>query len=225
MSKSKISPVGIANYPRLDEPDTEYDPNGVYHTKLILDTDLPDVAAFVEQIDAWHDESVAAAVKKLVEDGKAKTEAAARKKVKDGTKPYSYVEDEEGNETSEVKVNFKMKAKVTSKKNGKTYELQPTIFDGQNKKIPCPRIYSGSELRIAYTPVLWFTPQLGASVKLQLDAVKILKLVEGKGGNAGSYGFGDDDSDYVGSDDTPFDPDTSTGGGDGAGDDDGSGDF
>lgn len=221
MAKKLISPRGVAIYPRLNKPDTKYVPEGVYHVKLKMDTDLPEIAAFIKQIDDWHNESVEAAVAQLMEEGKCKTEAAARKKVKDGDKPYQYIEDEDGEDTNFVKVNFKMKAKVISKKDGKEYELNPDFFDAKNATIDAnkvPAIYSGSELRIAFVPKLWFTLKLGASVKLQLEAAKILKLVSGSGGDADSYGFGDDEGDFEASSATPFSDDE-----EGGSDDDSSG--
>lgn len=228
MAKTKTSPKGIALYPRLNKPDTEYVADGVYHVKLKMDTDLPEVAAFIKQIDEWHEESKKNAIDKLVEDGKFKTAAVAKKKVKDGDRPYVYIEDEDGNDTSFVRVNFKMKAKVTSKKNGNTYTLKPRFFDAHKTELDnVPSIYSNSELRIAFTPVLWFTPKLGASVKLQMEAVQIIKLVSGSGGgNADDYGFGEEEEGFT-AEETPFDDADSSEaeGGDDGDDDSDDGDF
>lgn len=232
MGKLYTSPPGIAFYPHLNTPDTRYDADGVMHVKLEMDSEDEQVAKYLEWIDKLHDESVAEAIESLInpEGGKKGiTEAAARKRVKDGDKPYVYVEDEDGEPTNIVRVNFKMKAKVTSKRTGKTYNLRPTIFNAKRDKLENPPlIYGGSVLRISFEPKKWFTPKLGASVRLQLEAVQIKELVT-SGGNrsADDYGFDEEDGYSDVPDATPFDDDSSAGSTADAddGDDDGTGDF
>lgn len=194
MSKTIISPAGKAAYPRLNKPDTKFDADGVYKCPLIVDTDTEKGGKFKEYLDNQYEEAFEAAVKKCVEDGSFKTEALARKKIKRADLPYTVVEDEDGEETSLIKVNFKMKAKVKSRKTGETFELKPKVFDAHKQELPkCPAVYSGSILKVAFKPIFWFTKQLGAGVKLQLEAVQIIELVSGSGGDADSYGFGDED--------------------------------
>lgn len=194
MSKTKITPKGIALYPRLNTPDTKFDVNGVYKVDLKLDTENETDAAFIESLNELHEEAFEEAVKDAVKKGEFKTEALARKKIKRADLPYFPIEDEDGEETQFIKVRFKMKAKVQSKKTGETFELKPKVFDAHKQEMTkVPGIYSGSVLRVAYKPVLWCTKQLGAGVKLQLEAVQIIELVEGSGGDADSYGFGDED--------------------------------
>lgn len=197
MAKALISPKGTAIYPRLTSADTEYDPDGTYHVKMKFDTDVPAVASFLEKIDAWYEESFNEAVAKSVEDGTYKTEAVAKKKVKRGDKPYTFVEDEDGDDTNEVVINFKMKARAKNRRTGEMFDLSPTLYGAGNvvlKGKQIPLIYSGSELKIGYTPIKWYTRQLGASIKLRLEAAKILKLVSG----GSDVDFGDDDDEgYV----------------------------
>jgi len=216
MAKAIISPKGTAIYPRLTSPDTKFDSDGTYHVKMKFDTDDEVVAKFIAQVDAWYDEAFEEAVTKSVEDETYKTEAVARKKVKRGDKPYTFVEDEEGDDTNEVIINFKMKAKAKNRKTGEEFELKPTIYGGQGKLEgkQIPNIYSGSVLRIAFTPVKWFTKQLGASVKLRLEAAKIIELMSGGGGDVD---FGDDEEGYVPSETSAsdFDGEGSDGGDDG----------
>ena len=223
MSKTSISPKGVALYPRVNKPDTKFDANGVYKVDLKLDTENPEDAKFIAGLDALHQEAFEAAVAEAVEKGEYKTEAAARKKVKQADLPYATIEDEDGEDTQFVKVRFKMKAKVRSKKTGETFELKPKVFDAHKQEMTkVPAIYSGTILRVAYKPRHWYTKQLGAGVKLQLEAVQIIELVSGSGGDADSYGFGDEDGYiYEKPSDAPFgDADDDVGG-----DDDGSGDF
>jgi hypothetical protein len=223
MSKTIISPKGIAVYPRLNKPDTKYDANGVYKAPLKLDTDDEDAAEFCNLLDGLCEEAYVQAVQKAVEAGEYKSEAVAMKRIKRADPPYTVIEDEDGEETSFIKVNFKMKARIKSRKTGEEFDLKPKIFDAHKQEMPkCPAVYSGSTIRVAFRPVFWYTKQLGAGVKLQLEAVQIIDLVQGSGGgDADSYGFGDEDGySYEAPSDAPFgdaeDPGTT---------DDGSGDF
>lgn len=222
MSKTTISPKGIAVYPRLNKPDTKFDANGVYKAPLKLDTDEAEGAAFRDSIDALAELAFETAVAKAVDAGEYKTEAVARKKVKRADLPYTVIEDEDGEDTSFIKVNFKMKARVKSRKTGEEFDLKPTIFDAHKQKLAtCPAVYSGSVIRVAFKPIFWYTKQLGAGVKLQLEAVQIIELVSGSGGDADSYGFGDEDGySYEAPADAPFGDAEDPGA-----EDDGSGDF
>jgi hypothetical protein len=49
-------------------------------------------------------------------------------------------------------------------------------------------------LKVRFTPILWNTEKLGASVQLRMDAVQIIELVEGGAENA--EGFGDEGDGY-----------------------------
>lgn len=225
MSKALNTPKCKAFYARFKTPDTKYADDGEYKVKGRFDTDLPEVQKFVEQIDAWYDESFDAAVAKAVEDGKYKTEAVARKKVKRGDKPYVYVEDDEGEDTNEIEINFRMKAKAKNKKTGETFTLKPVIFGaaGPLEVNQIPYIGNGSVIRVAYTPIQWYTQQLGASVKLRLEGAKLYEVIAG-GGNSG-VGFDDDDDGYVAPEGGVAFEDDDPGADDSHDDDDGSGDF
>lgn len=206
MSKTIISPIGIAIYPRLNKPDTKFDANGVYKAPLKLDTDLEPVAKFRAMIDEAYNAAFEAAVEQEVEKGTFKTAAIARKKIKRGEPPYQVIEDDEGEDTNFIKVNFKMKARVKSRKTGEEFDLKPKVFDAHKNEMPkCPAVYSGSELRVAFKIVEWYTKQLGAGIKLQLEAVQIIKLVQGSGGDADSYGFGEEDGYEYDNSAAPFD--------------------
>jgi len=193
-----VSPAGIAFYPHLNEADTEYNPNGIFHSKLRMDTDNSVVAAFIAQVDQWHSDSLDVMKQELVDSGKAKTLAIAEKKVKDGDKPYVYEEDDDGEPTNIVRVNFKMKHRVENRqKEGEFWTFTPTFVDSKGAVIKgdAPLVYGGSILKIRFTPVLWNTIKLGASVQLRMDAVQIIELVTGGEGN--SDGFGEEDGTYV----------------------------
>lgn len=202
-ANKEVSPAGLAHYPRLNQPDTKYDANGIYHTKLRMDTDLPEVQKFIAKIDAWAAESLANFKQELLDKGTVKTEAAANKKAKAGDLPYTYETDDDGEDTNIVLVNFKMRNRVPDRKNeGKFFVFTPIILDAQAKILKggnIPLIYGGSTLKVRFEPILWATQQLGASVQLRMDAVQIIELVTG--GSESADGFDAVEGGYEGSDD------------------------
>ena len=225
-----VSPKGVFVYPRLNQPDTKFDPDGTYHLKIRCDSDEPEIAGFIEKIDKWHAESMAEFKDVLAntDNPKLKSAAAKKKAYVDGDKPYSYeVDDDTGEDTNIVLFSFKMKAHVTSRKTGKSYDFTPTILDAGKKVLKgdaIPSIYGGTVGKVRFEPILWNSVKLGASVQLRMDAVQILELVS-SGEDTGGF---DEEDGYEGSDATPGSENAAPAGEDNApaaSDDDGSGDF
>lgn len=210
MAKEKLpthtTPAGVAIYPSLVKADTRFDPDGVFKTGLKLEGD--DAEKLQALIDEAFDEQLKAVKKELAEKKKGKGV-----KVKEADKPYEVEVDEEGDETGAIKFNFKMKQTVKPR-DGDPFTQKPKIFDAKGKPITVSSIWGGSRLRLAFQIAPYYTAQIGSGVTLRLKAVKVIELVEGGGANADSYGFGEEEDGYEGSDDkSPF-----------AGDDDDAGD-
>lgn len=164
------TPVVTAVYPHLTEPDTKFDPEGVYRTKFSLPADeAADLIAKLEGIrDAFAEE----------QDAKIR-------------KTYTIADvcevelDDEGDETGNVIFTAKMKAKVTTKA-GKTFEQAPALFDSANNRLETDglKLWGGSKLRINADVVPYAmasSKQIGVS--LRLKAVQIVELVSGGGGS------------------------------------------
>jgi hypothetical protein len=182
MAEKKTTPVGIAHFPHLNEPDTKYNPEGVYHTKLRMDSSDPSVAKFIEWMDAQYDAAYEAAIQQVIDAGKYKTEAAARKRVKQADKPYVYVvDDETGDDTDEILVNFKLPASGKNKRTGKSWTMTPKIYLTQEllAQYPdeLPSIWGGSKLSVSVSPNFWYTEKLGAGVKLRVEKFFVHELV------------------------------------------------
>lgn len=181
-----VSPKGVFSYPRLTEPDTKFKDEGEYSVFLILDKDSPEAKKLMAQIDKAAAESLAEA------KANAKNPAEA-KKWETKYLPYTDVEDEEtGEPTGQIKVKFTMKASGISKKTGKPWTRKPAIFDAKGKAITGDiKIGGGTVGKISYQIVPYApTVQVGASVKLALEAVQIIELREWGERSADSYGFG-----------------------------------
>jgi hypothetical protein len=184
-----INVQGVASFPRLNEPDTKYDPAGVFNTKLILTTEaaLPLIARF----DALRDDAIAKA-----------EEQSKGKKAQVNDHPLNPEYDEEGNETGQYILSCKMKASGVSKKTNKPWSRKLPIFDSQGAASNA-QVTSGAVINCAIEPISYAMagkekgkPVVNCGVSLRLEAVQIIQL---GGGNqtASGFGFGATEGGYV----------------------------
>lgn len=179
------SPIGVANYPYLNTPDTKFKEEGEYKVDLLLNK--VDDAQFLGALKARSEKAVEEAKVKLAEKNKH-----AQIKKLDVYYPFEVIYDEEGNETEQVKVKFKTKAQFTTK-DGKVVNLTPDLFDAQGKPLDRQEviIYAGSEIRVNFTPAPFYSPAINkAGVSLRINAVQVIELGTGNSATAESYGFG-----------------------------------
>lgn len=181
----KITPAGIALYPKLNEPDTKFKAEGQYSVKLRLSAE--DAQELIEEIDSLADEAFDEAL------AEAKNERE-KKKIKRADPAYSAEEDEDGKETGNFLFNFKMAASGVSKKTGKEWTRTCPVFDAKRKPIDLKNIQigSGSVVKVAYflSP---FSTAIGVGVSLRLEAVQVLERREWGSKDASAFGFGDEE--------------------------------
>ncbi len=195
MSKPKrdvrITPKGVAVWPRLNEPDTKYKDEGEYTVKLAFDTDDKEARKLIVDLEKIRDEQY------------AQWKSENPKKAKTATLGPVYTDelDDDGEETGRILLNFKMKASGVSKKTGKKWTRKPDIFPAKGKdplKNP-PSIGGGSVLRVSFE---YFTTFVESSktfyLSLRMNAVKLIELVEFGKKDAKGHGFEDEDG-YEGS--------------------------
>lgn len=211
-TRTKVTtPRGVFVYPRINEADTKFKPAGEFSVRIKCPGDSPIVLQMIEQID-----TEAAACLALAIEG-AKEKVAKAKNPKDKAKaqaeveqwetkylPYAKVTNDQGEDTGEIEFKFVMTATGVSKKTNKPWSRKPRMFDGKGAVVPTTvNVWGGTEGKVSGEIIPYSaTPTTGASVKLSMDAVQILKLVSGKNADAGDYGFetdeeGYDSSDYV----------------------------
>jgi hypothetical protein len=164
--------VGIAIYPHLTKPDTEYNKDGEYKVSLSLSE--KEAAPLMKAI-----ESEKAKAMDMIPDGKPQKEAPM---------PFFNEVDKEKQETGRVVFKFKMKAKVKNKQ-GETVELKPRLFDSQGTMFHPESVWGGSQIRVSSEIVPYYVPALGAGVSLRMKAVQIIDLKTGNGADASAYGF------------------------------------
>lgn len=196
MSKPKlekfVTPVGVAVYPHLVRPDTKFDSDGVYTAQVAIEAD--DAAKLIEQLENARD-TFAAEFKK---ENKAKFAKATIAAV------YEDEIDDEGELTGRVLIRAKQKAIIRGR-DGEEYVKTVKLFDAQNNRITPSSVWGGSRLILAGVLIPYYmasTKEVGVS--LRLGAAQILELVEGDGGNAESFGFGEQEG-YTAPDDTAAD--------------------
>ena len=185
------TPIGIAVYPKLTEPDYKWKTEGEYGLKIRLsETDaLPIIELMEKLVDAEYTKAEAACKNKL--------EKSKLKRVED--LPCKEELDEDATPTGYYLLNAKMKASGVSKKTGKTWKRTPALFDSVGRPITNTgtlQIWSGSEVRVAYT-LEAFSTALGIGCSCRLEAVQIIKLVSGSQKDATGYGFDAEDSGFV----------------------------
>lgn len=180
------TPTGVARYPYLSKPDTQFVAQGEYKVDLLLDQE--EHREFLERLDELADNAVEKAKQALT---KQKKVAQAKQVIRHD--PYTPLYDEEGEPTGQVLVKFKSKAQYTDKA-GNVVKIRPALFDAKGKAVDPNKVipYSGSIIKVNFTPREYYVSATKlAGVTLQLNAVQIIELVTGGhgGGTADSFGF------------------------------------
>lgn len=203
---------GTFKWPRLNEPDTKFKPEGEYSVKLIVPQ--ADAKPLLDKLAPLHADAVKEGKAEFKAMDKA-TLAKMKAKGKDfNVNPfYSDEVDEDGEKTGNVEFFFKMTASGTSKKTGKEWSRKPAMFDARGKKIVV-NPWGGTVGKVSFEARPYFIKgTLSAGLKLALEAVQIIDLVEGGQRSASAYGFEEEEG-YEGSDapaaDTSDDDDNST---------------
>jgi hypothetical protein len=180
--KELIQLRGIASFPWLNTPDTKFEPDGVFRTKVRMPVEA--ATPIIERLE----EIVEATVAEEQQKKKGK-------KVKRTDLPWQFLTDEDGEPTGDVEFSTKIKASGT-REDGTKWTRKLAVFDARAK--PCDaKVGAGSELIVSVEPRGFFVPALGAGVSLRLEGVQVLKLVEFGGKSADALGFTAHDDGYT----------------------------
>ena len=197
MSKFKVA-EGKAIWAKVFEPDTKFNPDGVYSVDLLKPE--ADAVKMSEYLEGLVNERMAEEIK-------------TSPKYKDSLSihlPFEKDFDRDGNETGDVKFKFKLDAKVKGR-NGE-FTQKPAIMDAKRTPMSGDHLIgNGSDIKVAFEPRTYFIPATKmVGVKLHLRGVQVINLVE-YGDNSAMF---EDEDGYtetaVEKDDrqeTPFDSD------------------
>jgi hypothetical protein len=180
IDKLKLTtPVCKFQYPKLIEPETKFNPEGVYKVTAVLDAaDATDIADQLDQLLNRHKESL-------------KVQAPSQK-FKLADLPYGF-EDIDGKPCFLIKT--KMKAKGIDR-DGRAWSSAPALFDAKGRAVKdresLKGMWSGTVGKISFDACPFHQAAIGAGITLRLKAVQIISLIEG-GGSAEGYGFGEEE--------------------------------
>lgn len=170
------TPVGKAQWAHLTVPDTKFNPDGEYKVKLVLDANK--AQGLLKELDTLVD----------AEYDKAKKENPKKAAKIIRQDAYQPEVDDEGKETGNIELSFKLKASGTSR-SGQAFTQKPALVDGKGKPITKRnfKVGNGSEIAVAFEPIGYFMQSTNiASVSLRMKAVQIVNLIEyGDGSNFG----------------------------------------
>jgi len=166
------SPKGTAVYPWVNEPDRRFDSTGVYTCTLRLDGSDNETKKFID------------AIKKVASEHFEVVKRETRKSPKKADLPIKPVVDDEGNETGEIDIKFKLKSQGGT--GDKTWTQRPSLFDSKGNAMK-EKVGGGSILKIGCEISPFYTPTLGVGVTLRLKAVQVLELREFGGSSAESW--------------------------------------
>lgn len=190
-----VSPKATFRYPKLNEPDYGTDDypieGGAYSVQLVMPAD--EAKVLIDQLQPHYEKAIAEGQEKFDQ-----LPVAQRKKHGSLKEQMFYTEefDKETEEpTGNVIFKFKMKASGKDKKTGKAWSRKPTIFDAKGKPmIPVPSIWGGTVGKVSFEVGPYFVQgQVMAGISLALNAVQIIDLRSGGGGDAASHGFGEEE--------------------------------
>lgn len=163
-----VTPIGTAVYPKLVEPDTEFDESGMYTCKLHVSQE--DYESFKSKVDPL----VSAAY-----DAECQKQG---KTVKHAKSSPLRITDE-----GDYEIMTKQRAKVTTRQ-GEVIEFSIPLFDASVKAITNkPKIGSGSRIRVSAMFYPWFVPSQGFGYTLRLKEAQVLELVEYSSGGGDSF--------------------------------------
>lgn len=181
------TPKGTARFPDLNKPDTKFKAEGEFKVGMIFDD------AGLEHIKGI--------IKEVLTIAKAEATARARKAGKEAKRAdlpvrpeMKKVGPEEYEATGRTVVNFKSTASG-KRQDGTSWERKIPLFDAKGKPTDV-LVSGGSTLRVAYKAVPWVNPKCEYGVKLQIEAVKVIELVQYGERSADAYGFDEEEEGY-----------------------------
>jgi hypothetical protein len=197
IDKIKLTtPIARFQYPKLIEPETKFNPEGVY--KVTAAIDAADASVISDALDD------------LLLRHKASLKAQDPSK-----KDWKLVQPPFGFEEVDGKPCFLVKPKMKAKgvdRDGRAWTAAPALFDAKGQPVrdreSLRGMWGGTVGRVSFEACPFYQAALGAGITLRLKAVQIISLIEG-GGNAESFGFEESDGWTSSAEATPFDSSSS----------------
>lgn len=180
MSKNIKNVKGSAMWVKVFEPDTKFNPDGVYSVDLLK-----------PQLEAT---KLSDYLEGLVSE-RLEEEMKQNPKYKDKLSthlPFEEDTDQDGNPTGDIKFKFKLDA-VGKRRDGNTYTQKPLVVDSKLTPMNGDKmIGNDSIINVSFEPRTYFIPATKiVGVKLHLVGVQVLQLEEYGGGASSMFNVED----------------------------------
>ncbi len=180
MSKNIKNVKGSAMWVKVFEPDTKFNPDGVYSVDLLK-----------PQLEAT---KLSDYLEGLVSE-RLEEEMKQNPKYKDKLSthlPFEEDTDKDGNPTGDIKFKFKLDA-VGKRRDGNTYTQKPLVVDSKLTPMNGDKmIGNDSIINVSFEPRTYFIPATKiVGVKLHLVGVQVLQLEEYGGGASSMFNVED----------------------------------
>lgn len=157
-TKTMVTPIGEAVYPRLLKPDTRFNELGEY--RITLKIKKQDAPKLMSDIDVFLGDCLATFEKE-----------AKGKKLKLANKPYII-------EGDYFIMKMKLKASGVNKKTKQPFQQRPIVVDAKKNPVPLDTyIASGSMCKCVFDLIPYNSPLVGAGVSARLKMVQVIELV------------------------------------------------
>lgn len=176
-----VTDTGEALFPYLVEPDTEFNPDGDYKVRLLLDPSanaLNTKSGETLNLQGFLDEMMEKSYELAKEQNSGR--------IKRADPPYEIDET-----TGQLKVNFKLKRKGKTR-DGQEFTQQPALFDAKLNPYEGPEIWGGSKIKCSFEVAPYYTKLLGAGITLRLKGAQIIEMAERNTVSGGAFGFGEE---------------------------------
>lgn len=173
------TPLGVAQYPWLVEPDTKFNPDGDYKVNMLFAKWTPELKYIVNDLNQMLEEYYQG----IITDPKYAKNASKIQKAD------IWEEDCDGN----IVMKFKQKAIIKSIKG--THEVKIPIFDSKGKPLSDIKLGGGSQIKLCFSAAPYYVPSTRmCGLSLRPVAVQVIELKEwAEGGTMQAYGFKDED--------------------------------
>lgn len=173
------TPLGVAQYPWLVEPDTKFNPDGDYKVNMLFAKWTPELKYIVNDLNQMLEEYYQA----IITDPKYAKNASKIQKAD------IWEEDCDG----DIVMKFKQKAIIKSIKG--THEVKIPIFDSKGKPLSDIKLGGGSHIKLCFSAAPYYVPSTRmCGLSLRPVAVQVIELKEwAEGGTMQAYGFKDED--------------------------------
>lgn len=189
------SPFGEADYPHLNRPDAKFNAeNPLWKTGLKLS------GAAAQEFKEANDTEAQAAFDEYMTNGEGSKLTPGERKKWGVYRPYTVVEDEDGNPTDEIIFEFKQNSVIRTAEGKK--DIKIALYDASGKELPKDPttglvkklVRGGSTIRVRYGfRTIVMKSQKLVGVRLDFSMVQVQKFSQGSGG----AGFGAVEGDVV----------------------------